>query len=269
MFYPKGLRQARELEYASRQFNSIEINASFYRLQTAGSYQTWYAQTPTEFLFAVKGGRFITHMKKLREVEQPLANFFASGVLLLKEKLGPILWQFPPNLGFDEQRFDAFFQLLPKDTRQAALLARHHNQKVTEPITQTDTQRPLRYAVEIRHDTYLTPAFVRLLRKYNIALVFADTAGLFPYTEDVTADFIYIRLHGAEQIYWSGYSDAMLDWWAARIHAWAHGSQPPNAKTVAESLDDRRPRDIYVYFDNDANVRAPFDAMTLAQKVRK
>src|SRR6476646_7414538 len=130
VFYPKELAHKRELEYASRQFNSIEINGSFYSLQRRSSYQRWYDETPPGFVFSVKGGRFITHMKKLRDVEAPLANFFASGVLCLREKLGPILWQFPPNFGWNEERFTEFFELLPADTRAAARLAKKHDAKL-------------------------------------------------------------------------------------------------------------------------------------------
>ncbi|MBA2744404.1 MAG: DUF72 domain-containing protein, partial [Chthoniobacterales bacterium] len=130
VFYPKGLAQHRELEFASRAHNSIEINGSFYSLQRPSSYQRWYEQTPQGFVFSVKGPRFITHMKKLRDVQTPLANFFASGVLALREKLGPVLWQFPPNFGWNEQRFRDFFELLPKTTTEAAQLARLHDAKL-------------------------------------------------------------------------------------------------------------------------------------------
>jgi uncharacterized protein YecE (DUF72 family) len=272
VFYPKGVRAPRELEYAAQQFNSIEINGSFYRLQRPNAYQDWYGQTPPRgFLFAVKGGRFITHMKKLKDVHTPLANFFASGLLCLKEKLGPILWQFGSNLGFDSERFDAFFSMLPRDTKAAAELARHHDQKLKgRAWTRTDANRPLRYAVEVRKDSFLVPEFIALLRRHNIALVFADTAGIWPYTEDITADFVYIRLHGAERLYWSGYTDEQLDWWAKRIGLWMKGRQPPDARRVTSDPPARaRSRDAYVYFDNDANVRAPFDALSLAQRLNK
>lgn len=268
VFYPKALLQRRELEYASRCFNSVEINASFYALQTADSYRAWYRQTPPGFLFAVKGSRFITHMKKLRDIEEPLANFFASGVLALGEKLGPILWQFGSNLGFDPGRFDAFFRLLPRDTASAAALARLHTAgRLKSAWTTTDHCRPIRYAVEIRHDSFIQPRFIDLLRRHNIALCIADTAGLYPYAEDITADFVYIRLHGAEQLYWSGYTDAQLDWWAARARLWSAGAEPADAKRIAPAHAKAQPRDIYIYFDNDAQVRAPFDAANLARRL--
>ena len=268
VFYPKGLAHHRELGFASREFNSIEINGSFYSLQRPSSYQRWYDETPPGFVFSVKGGRFITHMKKLRDVEAPLANFFASGVLCLREKLGPILWQFPPNFGWNPERFSEFFELLPADTRAAAKLAKKHDAKVKgRAWTKTDAPRPIRHTVEIRHPTFMVPEFFALLRRHNIAFVVADTAGKWPYAEDITADFVYCRLHGAEQLYVSGYSDAELAWWAGRIEHWRKGNQPSDAKLVSERKAASGKREVYVYFDNDAKVHAPFNARSLAQKV--
>jgi uncharacterized protein YecE (DUF72 family) len=268
VFYPKKLAHRQELEFASREFNSIEINGSFYSLQLPSSYQRWHAETPPGFTFAVKGGRFITHMKKLRDVKAPLANFFASGILCLREKLGPILWQFPPNFGWNEQRFTDFFQLLPRDTAAAAKLAKKHDAKVKgRAWTKADAVRPIRHAVEIRHPTFMIPEFFALLRRHNIAFVVADTAGKWPFAEDLTADFVYCRLHGAEQLYVSGYSDAELDWWANRIEHWRKGKQPKDAKLVAARKHAAGKRDVYIYFDNDAKVHAPFNARTLAQKL--
>src|SRR5436853_419824 len=252
-FYPKDLPQHRELEFAANTFNSIEINGSFYSLQLPSSYQRWFEATPGDFVFAVKGGRFITHMKKLREVATPLANFFASGVLALREKLGPILWQLPPSLGFDAGRLNDFFELLPRNTRDAAQLAKKHDDKLkARAFTRIDISRPLRHALEVRHRTFMTPEFFELLRKQNIAFVFADTAGKFPYAEDLTADLIYIRLHGAEKLYVSGYNDPALDWWANRIEYWRNGRQPSGAKLVSDRNPDNKSRDVFVYFDNDA-----------------
>jgi uncharacterized protein YecE (DUF72 family) len=269
-FYPKGLPQKRELEYASRRLNSIEINGSFYSLQRPEYYQQWYGQTPRDFVFSLKGGRFITHMKKLKDVDEALANFFASGVLALEDKLGPILWQFPPGFALNIERFAQFFEMLPRDTSSAAKLAKRHAAKLKGRVyTKTKENRPLRHAVEIRHPSFLVPAFVKLLRKHNVAFVFADTAGTWPYTEDVTADFVYVRLHGDEQIYVSGYTDPALDWWADRIRAWSCGCEPDDAKrTLDKPCKRAKCRDVYAYFDNDVKVRAPFDAMTLATKLQ-
>ncbi len=270
-FYPKKLPQKNELAFASRQLRSIEINGTFYSLQRPSSFQTWYDQTPMDFVFAVKGGRFITHMKKLKDVDAALANFFASGVLSLKEKLGPILWQFPPNFGFDPTRFEAFFKLLPRDTRAAAALARQHNAILKHgAVTVADARRPIRYAVEIRHESFRSPEFIKLLRKHRIALVFADTAGKWPHMEDVTADFIYCRLHGDEELYVSGYTDAALDRWAQRIRLWQGGSAPRDAilsGPAQEVSPKSKTRDAYVYFDNDAKVRSPYDALQLAARL--
>ncbi len=222
VFFPKGLAQRRELEFASRQVNSIEINGSFYSLQRPESYRSWYEATPADFVFSVKGGRFITHMKRLKEVETPLANFFASGLLCLKEKLGPILWQLPPNFRFDPDRLARFFALLPRDTIAAAKLARKHDARLKgRAVVTADRKRPLRHCLEIRHPSFETDAFIKLLREHDIAMVVADTAGKWPLLEDVTSDFIYVRLHGDEELYVSGYTERALREWARKIRSWS------------------------------------------------
>ena len=270
VFYPDKLPQKRELEHSSRLFNAIEINGSFYSLQRPSCYQQWHERTPPGFIFSVKGSRFITHMKKLRDVEIPLANFLASGLLALREKLGPLLWQFPPNLGFHEERFDAFFKLLPRSTVAAAELARRHDERLNgRALTETDSEREIRHCVEIRHPSFLTPTFFQLLQHHRIAFVFADTAGRWPYAEDLTADFAYIRLHGAEELYASGYNDSALDWWAARLRHWVRGDQPSDARLITPQLKPRRAlTDAFVFFDNDAKVQAPFDAQRLQARLR-
>jgi uncharacterized protein YecE (DUF72 family) len=250
-FYPKKLPQKDELRFASRALNSIEINGTFYSLQRPSSYKSWYAQTPDEFVFAVKGGRFITHMKRLKDIDAPLANFLASGLLLLKQKLGPILWQFPPNFPFDQEKFSSFFELLPHDTHALAKLARKHDKRMTKEKRwlEADERRRVRHAVEIRHESFRDDKFLNLLKRHNIALVLADTARQFPMIEEVTADFVYARLHGDEELYASGYSEAALDDWAKRL------------------TKLREKRDLYVYFDNDIKVHAPFDAMSLSRRM--
>jgi uncharacterized protein YecE (DUF72 family) len=267
-FYPKGLPQARELAYAAAQFDTIELNGSFYSLQRPESYRRWHAETPPGFVFAVKGGRFITHMKKLKDIETPLANFFASGVLALDDKLGPLLWQFPADFSFDEARFADFFRLLPRDTLAAAALARRHDHRLRgRTWFAVERERPLRHAVEIRHPSFADPRFVALLRRHRIALVFADSVA-WPDFEDVTADFVYARLHGSETLYASGYKPAELDRWAARVRAWAAGGEPGDAKRiVARAGPKRTRRPVYVYFDNDAKVKAPGDARALAMRL--
>lgn len=268
VFYPKGLVHRRELEYASRAMSSIEINGSFYSLQRPESYRRWYEETPPDFVFAVKGGRFITHMRKLKDVETPLANFFASGILRLREKLGPILWQFPPNLRFDETRFTTFLEMLPRTSAAAAEVAARHDERMdTRSWVEAEHDGPVRHVFEVRHPSFMVPEFVELLRRHGAALVFPDTAGLWPYAEDITADFLYLRLHGAENLYASGYSDAQLDWWAERIRIWRTGGEPADATRVTDARPPRMKRDVYVYFDNDAKVHAPFDAIRLRERL--
>lgn len=269
VFYPEGLAQKRELEYASRQFNSVEINGSFYSLQRPEYYRQWAADTPDDFLFAVKGPRFITHMKKLKEVEAPLANFFASGVLALEHKLGPILWQFPAMMPFTRERFVRFFDLLPRSAQAAAALATGHDARLNGRtyIPAAPAPARLRHAVEVRSLTCCSSDFVQLLRERDIGLVVADTAGRWPYLEDVTSDFVYVRLHGDTELYTSGYSPAAIDHWAERVRLWSSGDEPANAVTAAPRLTRSTPRDVYVYFDNDAKVHAPFDAIALSRAV--
>jgi uncharacterized protein YecE (DUF72 family) len=195
----------------------------------------------------VKGSRFITHMLKLKEPERAMARFFGSGMLALGPKLGPILWQFPRSFPFNEERFRRFLELLPADTREATALARRRDE--LQPGGQAKESAALRYAFEIRHDSYRDDRFFDLLRRHQAALVVADTAGKWPYLEERTAGFMYLRLHGDVELYASGYSDAALDQWAARIRTWRRGG------------------DVYCYFDNDAKVKAPFDALTLMGKL--
>jgi uncharacterized protein YecE (DUF72 family) len=251
VFYPRGLPQRLELEYAASRLTTIEINGSFYSLQRPELYQDWHDRTPAGFLFAVKGGRFITHMKKLRGIESPLANFFASGVLALGAKLGPVLWQLPPNLGYDAERLSDFFALLPRTTAEAAALAARHDERLDgRALTVTDADRPIRHALEVRHPSYETPELLDLLRHHDIAVVTADTAGKWPMLLEPTTDLAYVRLHGAEELYVSGYSDEALDEWADRIAGWRDQG-----------------RDVVVYFDNDVKVHAPYDAQRLAERL--
>jgi len=265
VFYPRGLAQHRELEYAARRFPTIELNGSFYSLQAPQSWLDWYRETPAGFVFAVKANRYITHFRKLNDVERPLANFFASGIFNLREKLGPILWQLPPQLGFDPVKFARFLDLLPHDTAAALRLARGREARMHgRSRLAIDRNRRLRHAVEIRHESFLDPAFVALLRRRRVALVVADTAGRWPYREDVTADFVYLRLHGDEQLYTSGYTPRALARWARRIDAWHRGSEPADAQRIDGKAPRARRRDVYCYFDNDAKVHAPFDAQSLS-----
>jgi uncharacterized protein YecE (DUF72 family) len=250
VFYPKGLPQRRELEFASRLFPTIEINGTFYSLQRAASFRQWEAETPDDFVFAVKGGRFITHMKKLKDPEQPLANFFASGLLELGPKLGPILWQFPPNFAFDSERIAAFFKLVPRSHHAAAALARRHDRRVKDPAIKARGDWPIRHAIEVRHRSFETKEYLDFLRELDVANVAADAPD-WPYIEAKTAGFSYIRLHGAEERYASGYDAPAIARWARLVRKWAKGGD-----------------DVFVYFDNDAKVRAPFDAIELMRKLK-
>jgi uncharacterized protein YecE (DUF72 family) len=251
-FYPRELPARRWLEYASRQFNSIELNGTFYSLKSPAVFERWAAEVPdADFLLAVKGGRFITHNLKLRNVEASLGNFFASGVLLLAEKTGPFLWQLPGTYRFEADRLDGFMRQLPRDSREGEAVATQHDHRLRRGAwVDRVADVEYRHAFEVRHRTYFCAEFFDLLRAHDCAFVVADTAGKFPYAEEVTADFVYVRLHGSQELYASGYTDAELDEWAGKIDKWR-----------------RAGRDVYVYFDNDAKVHAPFDAMRLFERV--
>jgi uncharacterized protein YecE (DUF72 family) len=251
VFYPEGLAQRRELEYCGRHFPTVEINGSFYSLQRPEYYEQWYRETPPGFVFAVKGSRYITHMLRLTNIERPLANFFASGILALEDKLGPFLWQFPEMFRFNAERLESFFRLLPRTSAQALALARRRDARMTgRSRLAIGADRPLRHAVEIRHPSFVNDDFISLLKRFGVGLVVADTAGRWPKLFDVTADFVYVRLHGDVKIYTSGYGPRALAEWARRIRAW-----------------HRAGRDVYVYFDNDVKVKAPFDALALMDRL--
>lgn len=253
-FYPKGLRQRDELRYAAERLGSIELNGSFYSLQRPSSYRAWNEETPEDFVFAVKGGRFITHMKRLAGVDTPLANFFASGLLALEGKLGPVLWQLPERLAFDADLLEGFFSRLPRTTQAAAKLAEQHDDKVPDDraLTTSATDRPIRHALEPRHASFDTDEARDLLARNDICMVLADSAGRWPSMQDGTSEFRYVRLHGDTELYASGYSPAALDRWADLCCAWR-----------AEG------HDVFVYFDNDAKGHAPHDAVGLQERVTR
>jgi uncharacterized protein YecE (DUF72 family) len=274
VFYPPKLAQRRELEFAASRFSTVEINGTFYSLQRPSSFLQWAAATPPDFVFAVKGSRYITHMLKLTKIEQPLANFFASGLLELGPRLGPLLWQFPPQTRFNAQRFSDFFDLLPRTHGAAASLARLHDARLdarasTDVAAGTNPAAPLRHCVEIRDESFATPEFIALLREQDVGLVVADTVA-WPLLCDLTSNFVYCRLHGSEELYASGYGDEALDLWADRVAAWTQGRPAPlggRARQACAADAECAPRDVYVYFDNDIKVRAPFDAQVLQRKV--
>ncbi|HTQ96107.1 MAG TPA: DUF72 domain-containing protein [Candidatus Acidoferrum sp.] len=268
VFYPKKLPQRQELEFASSKLSSLEINGTFYSLQRPSSFQSWHDAVPADFLFSVKGPRYITHIQRLRDVETPLANFLASGVLLLGKKLGPFLWQFPPNFKLDAAKMEIFFKMLPHDGAEAKRIAKNHDKWMAKRVSfeDIDSKHKLRHAIEIRHDSFATPEFLELLRKYDVAIVCADTPD-WPKITDVTADFVYCRLHGVEALYASGYDDKSLDQWADWVLAWAKGGEPATEKILKTKPPKAKARDVFVYFDNDVKVRAPFDAQTLMKRV--
>jgi uncharacterized protein YecE (DUF72 family) len=269
VFYPKALRQADELAFAAKLFPTIEIDGTFYSLKTPKNFVNWASETPGDFVFSVKAPRYITHTLRLRDVTGPVANFFANGLLGLGPKLGPILWQFPPSFKFDAKLIESFFKILPHDTDAATGLARKHDQNVAGRVFfEVAKKRRVRHAMEIRHKSFVCPEFVALLRKYRIALVCADTVE-WPRLMDVTADFMYCRLHGSEELYKSGYSDEALDDWARRVLAWAKGREPADAERASGKPPPKRTkRDVFLYFDNDIKALAPVNAKSLIERNR-
>ena len=254
-FYPDGLPARRWLEFASRRFNSIELNGTFYSLKSPAVFERWVGEVPRrDFVFAVKGGRFITHNLKLRNVEAALGNFFASGVLALGKRTGPFLWQLPATYRFEADRLDSFMRQLPGSSRDAESVARQHDARLRRGAL-IDAAAPVtyRHAFEVRHPSYFHEEFYSLLHAHRCGFVIADTAGKFPYAEQVTADFVYVRLHGSQQLYASGYTDEELDVWAQRCAGWRSEAGGGH--------------DVYVYFDNDAKVHAPYDALRLAGRL--
>ena len=257
-FYPRGLPQRRELEFVGERMSTLELNGSFYSLQRPASYERWRDAVPDDFVFAVKGSRYITHMLRLRDVETAMANFFASGVLALGGKLGPLLWQLPEREQLDADVLDRFLAQLPRSAGEALALAQRHDERMAGRTWLHDgPDVPLRHALEPRSRTFEGEAAAELLRRHRVALAVADTAERWPAIGEHTADFVYVRLHGSRELYTSGYTPEELDGWAARIRGWTSGAGAP----------DGAPRDVYVYFDNDAHGHAPHDALALARRV--
>ena len=250
-FYPPDVPRRHWLAFASRVFNSIELNGTFYSLKSPAVFQRWASEVPDRgFVFAIKGGRFITHNLKLRNCETALGNFFASGILSLGRKTGPFLWQLPATYRFEAERLDSFIRSLPRSSTDAEAVARQHDHRL-ERGALVDAAESVRYrhAFEVRHPSYFCGEFYELLSAHDCALVVADTAGKFAYSEAITTDFVYVRLHGSTAIYASDYDDAELESWASKIRRWMRGGNG---------------RAAYVYFDNDAKVHAPHNAMQLA-----
>lgn len=251
-FYPEGLRQRDELSYLASRLSSAEVNGSFYSLQRPSSYASWRDETPEGFVFAVKGSRYITHLRRLADVDTALANFCASGILALGDKLGPVLWQLPARQELDADRLSRFFDLLPRSTAEVARLAARHDDKIPadRALTEADVERPLRHALEPRHGSFGSDDAADLLRRHDVAMVVSDSAGTWPQFDVVTSGLVYVRLHGHTELYASGYAPQSLDGWAARVQGWS-----------GDGLD------VCVYFDNDARGHAPHDALALRERV--
>lgn len=262
-FYPDHLPHATELTYVGDRFDTVEVNGTFYGLSKPATFRRWYGSVPSDFVFSLKGSRFITHNKKLADVDSALANFFASGVLDLDDKLGPILWQLPGRLHFDAQRVDRFLQLLPRDTDGAADLARHHDDRVDDVSYGPDRTHRLRHVLEVRHPSFLCDEMVTIARRYGVALAFSHSSE-WPYVEEVTAGFVYLRLHGPGRLYASSYGEERLEGWAERIREWHRAAEPADAVRIGDRRPpDRKERDVYVYFDNDEGGHAPREAQRL------
>ena len=244
-FYPKGLPHARELEYASRKLTSIEINSTFYRTQKPDSFRKWAAETPDDFVFALKGPQFATNRRVLAEAGPSIERFFASGVLELKSKLGPVLWQMAPTKKFDPQDFAAFLALLPPRL----------------------DGRPIRHVVEVRHESFLASAFIELLRKFSVAAVVVES-DKHPLIADLTGDFIYARLQRTSEKEKTGYPRRALELWAKRARDWAAGAAAGDLATIAAPLPAQGRRDVFIYMISGAKVRAPAAAMAMLEQLK-
>ena len=251
-FYPAGLPAGQELAFVAARFNTVEINRTFYSLVPPDWFRRLADLTPAKFQFAVKGSRFITHMKKLSGVEVPLANFFASGMLELGDKLGPILWQLPANLAIDLGRLEAFFQLLPRSHPSIVDVASFHTRDGIE-VGEPRSDSPVRHVLEIRNPSFPSAELRELARQFEVGLA-ASHSSRWPYLEQDTTDFMYFRLHGPEALYGSSYSDVQLQSWADRLRQWQ-----TSKSSSGNALD------VYVYFDNDGNGHAPRNAMRLQE----
>jgi|ERR1700733_2118901 len=243
-FYPAGLTQKRELEYASRHLTSIEVNGTFYGAQKPETFAKWRDEAPDGFVFSLKAPRFAAQRAVLADAGRTIARFFAGGVMELKDKLGPINWQLMPTQEFNPADFEAFLTLLPKEA----------------------AGRALRHVVEVRHASFRCAEFVALMRKHGIAAVVAGDSA-YPQIADVTAPFVYARIMGTREKEQLGYSDKALDAWAARAQAWASGAAPDGLDCVEPQRADGVARDVYLYIISGHKVRNPAAAMSLLQRL--
>jgi uncharacterized protein YecE (DUF72 family) len=247
VFYPKGLKQADELDYAASHLTSIEINATHYRLQSPASFRKWAATAPDGFIFSIKGPRLVTQQKVLAETGAFISRFFESGLLELGDKLGPVLWQFPPFKRFDQADFGKFLEHLPREL----------------------DGRKLNHVVEARHDSFRDAAFIKLLRSFDVTAAFAESED-YPAIADLTGDVVYARLQKGNDALPAAYPPAQLDKWADRVRVWAEGGAPSDLPVVdTEHQLEARPRDVFVYFIHEGKLRAPAGAMALIKRLSK
>jgi len=245
VFYPKGLPHARELAYAAERLTAIEINGTFYRTQSPATYRKWASEVPENFVFSLKGPRYAVNRRVLSEAGDSIKRFLNSGITELGPRLGPLLWQFTPFKKFDEADFGGFLELLPK----------------------TFDGHTLRHVVEVRHDSFKTPAFVALLRKFSIPVVFAEH-DKYPAIADIAGDFVYARLQKGDEKLKAGYPPKALDGWAARAKTWAQGGEPRDLGRVDKTSVKKEPRDVFLYFIHAAKIRAPAAAMALIERLK-
>jgi uncharacterized protein YecE (DUF72 family) len=246
VFYPEKLTQAKELAYAASHLTSIEINGTYYGSQKPESFRKWAGEVPDGFVFSLKGPRFATNRKVLAEAGDSIKRFYDSGVLELGDRLGPVLWQFAPTKKFDEADFGAFLELLPRKLEG----------------------RDLRHVVEVRHDSFCVPAFIALLRRFSIPVVFSEHA-TYPAIADVTGDFVYARLQKGKDSVKTAYPPNALDAWAKRLETWSRGGAPDDLPHVESSRAKKSPRDVFAYIIHEGKVRAPAGAMELFARVEK
>lgn len=245
VFYPEKLTQARELSYAASKLTSIEINGTYYGSQKPESFRKWASEVPDGFVFSVKGPRFATNRRVLAEAGDSIQRFYDSGVLELGDRLGPVLWQFAPTKKFDEADFGAFLELLPSKLEG----------------------RSLRHAVEVRHESFKTPAFITLLRKFSVPVVYADHA-TYPAIADITGDFIYTRLQTGKDDVKTAYPLKQLDQWADRFKLWVSGGEPDDLPRVDKMPAKKQPRDVFAYVIHEGKIRAPAGAMELIARAK-
>ncbi|MFC4527403.1 DUF72 domain-containing protein [Dyella halodurans] len=243
-FYPAGLVQRRELEFASRQLRAIEINGTYYGAQKPATYAKWAAETPEGFVFSLKAPRYITEGKRLADTARGIEGFVFGGLEAFGDRLGPVLWQLPTSRAFDADDLAAFLDLLPQEL----------------------AGRPMRHVLEVRHSSFLDERYVALAREHRIPTVFTDSRQ-YPSLADLTGDFAYARLMRSESHIDSGYAADDLDAWAMRAHAWAQGDDPAELPHVTAPVAKKTPRDVYIYFISSAKERNPAAAMALQRRV--